>query len=654
MKTLLLTVTALFAGGGDELNPPRPSWDADTVSLFATLPIQDQGRIKPMSTYAGFMLLRLNGKRSLTTPSGERIDAMRWFLDLAFYPEIAESYECFRVENDEVMEAIGVAHEGKERFDRYSFKDIEPKISKLFDLAERYGEIDSKKRTRVEEQIVYLSHSVLRFLLLRRHFDFARTDFSTAGSEQLKSLFGGVGEVSFSQVLSKIGPLRDLYRDLQEGKAAEGSEEARQLDQERQAVEVLLTSAGSVGGRSRGLAWIPPTEDVASAAEWLSTADVMMAVPPEVEHLGWLANLERLVSSRDERSVFREELEKLHGGIADAADARDEYGAVALEVFYYKGDFFYRALVLYLISFLLIAVWLLRPAWNLLRRLLFPAVVLPTLLVATGITLRCVIQGRPPVLNLYDTIIFITLVGATVSLITEWINRQRVALVVASLLGSLGMFMAGRYEVNVDAAQGDTMRSMVAVLDTNFWLATHVTTVNIGYAAGLFAGALAHVYILGKLFGLKKGSFAFYHSLSRMLYGAVCFGLLFSVVGTILGGIWANDSWGRFWGWDPKENGALLIVIMNLLILHGRMGGYLREFGTALCAVFLGCVVAFSWFGVNELGVGLHSYGFTEGVVYWLLLFYGIEAVVLIAGLYARLREKHERQLAEARASGGS
>ena len=106
-----------------------------------------------------------------------------------------------------------------------------------------------------------------------------------------------------------------------------------------------------------------------------------------------------------------------------------------------------------------------------------------------------------------------------------------------------------------------------------------------------------------------------------MIYGIVCFGTLFSLVGTILGGIWADQSWGRFWGWDPKENGALMIVIWNALILHARWGGIAKQRGIAALAVFGNIVTAWSWFGVNMLGVGLHSYGFMDSAFWWLIGF---------------------------------
>jgi cytochrome c biogenesis factor len=122
--------------------------------------------------------------------------------------------------------------------------------------------------------------------------------------------------------------------------------------------------------------------------------------------------------------------------------------------------------------------------------------------------------------------------------------------------------------------------------------------------------------------------------MTRVAYGFICAGLFLSLVGTVLGGIWANYSWGRFWGWDQKENGALMIVLMCLVILHARLGGYIREVGLHCCNLILGCIVIFSWFAVNQLGVGLHAYGFTDGTwpkihIYWLS-----QAILLVYGLW--------------------
>lgn len=138
-----------------------------------------------------------------------------------------------------------------------------------------------------------------------------------------------------------------------------------------------------------------------------------------------------------------------------------------------------------------------------------------------------------------------------------------------------------------------------------------------------------------------------------MVYGVICFALLFSVVGTILGGVWANESWGRFWGWDPKENGALLIVLSQLALLHGRMGGYLRDHGICMAAVFGGCVVAFSWWGVNLLGVGLHSYGFTSGIWGATRAFWATQALVILLGFFVLFRDRYMKRTESAKGTSG-
>ena len=116
-----------------------------------------------------------------------------------------------------------------------------------------------------------------------------------------------------------------------------------------------------------------------------------------------------------------------------------------------------------------------------------------------------------------------------------------------------------------------------------------------------------------------------------MIYGVVCFALLLSFVGTVLGGIWADQSWGRFWGWDPKENGAALVVLLNAVILHARWGGLVKQRGVAVLAVAGNIVTAWSWFGTNMLGVGLHSYGFMDSAVMWLAAFVALNVFIMVS-----------------------
>jgi ABC-type transport system involved in cytochrome c biogenesis permease subunit len=348
------------------------------------------------------------------------------------------------------------------------------------------------------------------------------------------------------------------------------------------------------------------------------------------------AGFAELQKKRDDPGAFEIQMAALSAQIVPAAEARHEYQRIPLERFYYRADFLTWAQAAFILGFLAMAF-----AW------LMPRAKLPywvaalcagsgTALVITSIVIRCIIRGRPPVSTLYETVLFITGVSTLVALVAERITRQRLALSAAAVLGMIGVFIANGYET---LDKKDTMPSLVAVLDTNFWLATHVTAVTVGYSAGMLAAMLGSFYLIAKAFGFRREQRSFYSGLGRMVYGVLCFGVIFSTVGTILGGIWANDSWGRFWGWDPKENGALLIVLSQLVILHGRMGGYLKEHGVCAAAALGGTVVAFSWFGVNLLGVGLHSYGFTSGIRNALWAYYGIQWGIVVLGTYGWFRE---------------
>ena len=218
--------------------------------------------------------------------------------------------------------------------------------------------------------------------------------------------------------------------------------------------------------------------------------------------------------------------------------------------------------------------------------------------------------------------------GAVVlGLVLERFYKDGIGIVVAACIGFLSLIVA--HNLSLD---GDTMVMMQAVLDTNFWLATHVVVVTLGYASTFVAGFLALVYILRGVFTRTLGEKTA-KGLARMVYAIVCFATLFSFVGTVLGGIWADQSWGRFWGWDPKENGALIIVLWNALILHLRWGGMIRERGLMNCAIVGNIVTSWSWFGVNMLGIGLHSYGFMSGAFMWLMLFVGSQLLLIGIGL---------------------
>jgi len=234
------------------------------------------------------------------------------------------------------------------------------------------------------------------------------------------------------------------------------------------------------------------------------------------------------------------------------------------------------------------------------------------------------------VTNLYSSAVFVGWVAVVLGVVLERIYRRGFATAVAAASGFATLIVAHHL-----AGDGDTMEMMRAVLDSNFWLATHVTTITIGYGATFLAGAIAIVWTLRKHLArsMDPGTTK---ALGSMTYGVICFALLFSFGGTVLGGIWADQSWGRFWGWDPKENGALLIVLWNAIILHARWGGYARERGIMAMAIFGNVITSLSWFGVNMLGVGLHSYGFMDKAFYALSGFVASQLLLLALALLPR------------------
>ena len=258
-------------------------------------------------------------------------------------------------------------------------------------------------------------------------------------------------------------------------------------------------------------------------------------------------------------------------------------------------------------------------------------VLLLALLVHTlGLAARMYIQGRPPVTNLYSSAVGVGWGCVLLGVILERIMRDGIGTVTAAIAGFTTLLIAHHL-----AGEGDTMAMMQAVLDSNFWLTTHVVAITLGYSAMFLGGLLGIVYIVRGLATPTLSADAA-ATLGRMIYGIVCFAALFSFAGTVLGGIWADQSWGRFWGWDPKENGALLVVVWCAVILHARIGHMVGLRGLAVLAVFGNVVTAWAWFGTNNLGVGLHSYGFTDSAVFWLLLFVASQLVLVGLGTLPR------------------
>ncbi len=296
--------------------------------------------------------------------------------------------------------------------------------------------------------------------------------------------------------------------------------------------------------------------------------------------------------------------------------------SLKFEQLYNNINFFKHSLILYISSLLVLIFGFMtfkKPTYIASAVLLIAGALLHII----GLGLRMYIMNRPPVSTLYESIVFVGLISIIFALIIESRSKNSLGLLMGSMIGSVLQFIGMKY-----SADGDSMSMLAAVLDTNFWLATHVVTITIGYGCAIIGSILGHGYLLAKI--ISPTNKEQHNIIMRNMMGAALVALFFSVLGTILGGIWADQSWGRFWGWDPKENGAMLICLWLILLLHGVITKLLSSKLFAISMVITNIIVVLAWFGVNLLNVGLHSYGFTENIAQNIILFCSIEIIFII------------------------
>jgi ABC-type transport system involved in cytochrome c biogenesis permease subunit len=307
-------------------------------------------------------------------------------------------------------------------------------------------------------------------------------------------------------------------------------------------------------------------------------------------------------------------------------------GLTSREARFNRANYFGKAKVFYILAFFL-SMGALVSGSTKLRLAAWVPLVCALFLHVVGICWRIYLTARPPVTNLYGTFLFVGLVCLLLALLVEYFQKDALGIFAGSFIAITFLFVADRF-----GAEGDTLNKVVAVLASNFWLSTHVLAVTTGYAGVWIAGVFGHLWLLFKLMGKPK---ALMESVRLPLEGLLGFGLTFAFLGTMLGGVWADQSWGRFWGWDPKENGALLIVLWTAALYHARVAGMIGEKGMAAGSVG-GCImVMVAWLGVNLLGVGLHSYGFTTAMKSLFVGYILFEVIFLVVCLgLIRLQEQ--------------
>ncbi|MBA4138302.1 MAG: cytochrome C biogenesis protein [Opitutus sp.] len=569
------------------------------LNEFGRVPVLVNGRIKPLDTVARTSILTIRGNQSIKKPDGSYITPDEWLADVLFAPGKADTYKIFLIENREVLDLLKLNEEDGDGKKRFSYEQMRAQLPELDRQARLVENVEAPLRTPFQKQVSTVRERVILYLQLKTSVQIPdATDFLSELIQFDKALPAGI----------------EAIRAKAKGEK-EFSQDAVMVMREMADRFTYLEQMGH-------LRTVPPDPGDDDPTHWRSAGSALMEsfatgrVNPNVMAYAALGHSWRKGDAAQFNQItdlFHQQLVKRYPSAMTKSDVESRFNSAGP---------FYSSMVLYVMALLLgLASWLKYP--DTMQKSAYYLMVLAFIATTVGIATRMWLEGRPPVTNLYSSALGVGWGAVFLCIILEKIYKNSVGAVTGGMIGFATLVIAHHLSIG-----GDTLEMMRAVLDSNFWLATHVVVITVGYSATYLAGFLAIVYILRGVLtkSLDQGTA---DALTRMVYGIVCFATLFSLVGTVLGGIWADQSWGRFWGWDPKENGALLIVIWNAVILHARWGGMVKQRGLMAMAVFGNIVTSWSWFGTNMLGVGLHSYGFMDSAFYWLIAFVATQLAIM-------------------------
>jgi ABC-type transport system involved in cytochrome c biogenesis permease subunit len=603
--------------------PPKTAKDDFDFSRFGEIPVLLGGRMKPLDTVARNSLLIIHGKQELRLEGGKRLSAMQWLSDTLFNAPVADQYPVFVVQNADVLGLFGWQQSDRKYF---SFAEFSPFLKQIDEQAAQSDKLEAVQRSAYQSGILNLRNGLSLYQRLKNSIQPEGAENFTAELQRYASSVPGAATAARQRAMGENFDKTKL-------------DDVAQMIQryERLSEMAYILAVPPV---------IPPgsTTPVTANRDWHSVGDSLLRsveigeIHPIVAEYAIVGDAYRT----NDRPLFNEHVQFMTDWFAK--EQPNATKRASFEFLFNRLQPFSQSMTLYVLAFLLAcASWL--GASSILRRSAFYVLLLALAIHTFGLVSRMYLQERPPVTNLYSSAIFIGWGAVIVALILERIFKDGIGAACAGAIGFVTLIIAHHL-----AGSGDTLEMLQAVLDTNIWLATHVVAITTGYSAMFLAGMLAIIYVVRGVFtrSLKKQTA---DSLARMTYGVVCFATLFSFVGTVLGGIWADQSWGRFWGWDPKENGAVLIVLWCAIILHARWGGFIRQRGLMIMALFGNIVTSFSWFGVNMLGVGLHSYGFMQKAFPWLVGFM-ISQLALMAVAAMPLEKWRSFQTARAPSGG--
>ena len=608
-KWLPLIILFVFAGwyAGKVRVPKDTDWAA---SEFGKIPLVVEGRHMPMDTLARTVLMLLRGKQSANYEPGKSwwqgpkiVTATEWALEVMITPDVGDTRPVVRIDNPDLKGLFSLSTENTSDSDgkHYSWTQLQPRWEEFIVEVRRAGGKEGGTRNAYEQALIRLAKGAEAYRKMKLTFG---------------PVSGGDFDKGVADYKQRIAAWREAF------KAGDQQKDYNRMDYgwgEEQRTLCPLIAPRKGAEKAGESTWASPFEEVLTLERGEKS--------PTLESYAAMAKAFRDGDRTAFAGAVRGHLERMGSDTGFTADLKK---ASREQLLSFADPFYHGMAIAVCAALLAIAYWFNPAGLEWARRSAIWLMIFILFIHTVGLIARFVVEGRPPVTTLYTSAIFIGWGTAIFGLLMERIYPHSIGVVVAAGLEFCALYIA-QYLHMID---GTTFKVLEPVLNTNFWLATHVVIVTLGYAATFVAGFIAVIYVIRA--GLAKNlTPELGRALTRMVYAIACFATLFSFVGTVLGGLWADQSWGRFWGWDVKENGALMIVLWNAILLHARWGGIAKERGIMCLAIFGNNVTAWSWFGVNNLEIGLHSYGFTTGVMQMLVAF-GVSQVLLI--LIAALR----------------
>ncbi len=569
------------------------------------IPIQEGGRIKPLDTYARNQALAFYGKRNI---NHENLLAIDWLMNLFIYPELGLEQKIFNIRSPDIVNALDL--EWTNNFHKYSYSETFPGIQNQLPLISNIFDKKEEDRDLFENQLVELYQNIMKYRQIASSLSCLLPMFTVYDPETAEKLHIELGQfTSYAHIMSHRGSLFNVSQNI-----LTKSEESWTENEREVALLLYNLQQTSLDEFAKALKIIPPAKDDTTGL-WISPWELLDGREIEPHQDRIMKSMEAYLLARYEKNSISmdDALKSYKTGLLSSPGDRVKFSILEKETWLNKANLFTLSLVFYLFGFILLGIsWMVQPI--LLKNVAYGSLISGFILHTYGIYLRMVIMSRPPISTLYETVIFVGFVIVLLSVVIEYLRKDGLGVFIGSVSGSMLHYVGFGY-----AADGDTLEMLVAVLNSNFWLATHVTTIILGYGTSLMAGLIGHLYLIEKI--RVPNNSKRLKSIYDNMFGVTLIALFFTLFGTILGGIWADQSWGRFWGWDPKENGALLIVLWQLMMVHMRLSGLAKADRFALGMVLNNIVVIMAWFGVNLLSIGLHSYGFASGIAVNIVLF---------------------------------